>query len=193
MAPARPAEPWTVDEFLAWEREQEERYEYVGGVVRMMVGGTLDHNTIVGNVFSGLRSRSRGGPCRVFFASVKVNSGTATIYPDVVVTCTPASGRSDVALDPEIVVEVLSRSTQGFDRGAKLDAYQQIASLKQYGLVAQEEFRVSVFEREDGGWRYRTLQDPADSLTFAVAGAKMSLAEIYEGTTAAGKTPRAGD
>lgn len=56
-ARATPPEPWTVEEFLAWEREQEDRYEYVGGVIRMMVGGTLDHNAIAGNVFSALRAQ----------------------------------------------------------------------------------------------------------------------------------------
>ena len=118
MARARPTPPgpWTVEEFLAWEREQEERYEYVGGVIRIMVGGTLDHNTIAGNVFSGLRSQLRDGGCRAFMEGVKVVSASATMYPDVVVTCTPGSGRSDVVPEPEIVIEVLSRSTQTFDR-----------------------------------------------------------------------------
>jgi Uma2 family endonuclease len=187
MAGARPRPPeaWTVDEFLAWEREQEERYEYVDGVIRMMVGGTVDHNTIIGNIFSALRSQLKGGPCRVLVESMKVSSETATMYPDVVVTCTPVSGRSDVIPEPAIVVEVLSRPTQGFDRGAKLDSYQQIPSLKQYVLVAQEEIRVSVFERDGEDWRYRTVQGLDASLTFAVADATMSLAEIYEGATVA--------
>ena len=185
-------EPWTVEEFLAWEREQEERYEYAGGIVRMMVGGTLDHNTIVGNVFSGLRSQLRGGPCRVFVEAVKVVSATATMYPDVVVTCAAGSGQSEVVPEPEIVVEVLSRPTQGFDRGPKLDAYQQIASLKQYVLIAQEEIRVSIYERDEGGWRYRTLQDPDASLSFAVGGAAMTLAEIYERSTAGEAAARPG-
>jgi Uma2 family endonuclease len=156
VAPARPTlpEPRTIEEFLAWEREQEERYEYVGGVIRMMVGGTLDHNTIAGNVFSGLRSQLRSGPCRAFMEGVKVVLASATMYPDVVVTRTPGSGQSDVVPEPEIVFEVLSRSTQTFDRGPKLDAYQQIASLKQYVLVSQDEIRV--YERDEGSWRYRT-------------------------------------
>ena len=105
MAPARPTlpPPWTVEEFLAWEREQEERYEYVDGVIRMMAGGTLDHNMITGNVASGLRSQLRGGPGRVFAVAVKVVSGFATLYPDVVVTRTPGSGQSDIVPEPEIV------------------------------------------------------------------------------------------
>jgi Uma2 family endonuclease len=92
-------------------------------------------------------------------------------------------GQSDVVPEPEVVVEVLSRSTQGFDRGPKLDAYQQIASLKQYVLIAQEEIRVSVYERDGGDWRYRTLQDVDASVSFAVGGVAMTLAEIYERAT----------
>lgn len=188
MARTRPTlpPPWTVEEFLAWEREQEERHEYVDGVIRMMTGGTLDHNTITGNVASGLRSQLRGGPCRVFAVAVKVVSGFATLYPDVVMTRTPGSGQSDIVPEPEIVVEVLSRSSQGFDRGPKLDAYQRIASLKQYVLIAQDEIRVSVYERDGGSWRYRTLREPGARLDFPVGEATMTLAEIYEGATVDG-------
>jgi Uma2 family endonuclease len=107
------------------------------------------------------------------------------MYPDVVVTCAPGSGRSDVVPEPEIVIEVLSRSTQTFDRGPKLDAYQQIPSLDQYVLISQDEIRVSVYEREAESWRYRTIEGLDASLTFAVGGAAMTLAEIYEGATVA--------
>jgi Uma2 family endonuclease len=184
-ARATPPKPWTVEEFLAWEREQEERHEYVGGVIRMMVGGTLDHNAITLNIAVRLRTLLAGGPCRVFVEAVKVVSDTATMYPDVVVTCAPGSGRSDVVPAPEIVVEVLSRSTQTFDRGPKLDAYQQIPSLKQYVLISQDEIRVSVYEREAESWRYRTIEDLDASLTFMVGNATMSLDQIYEGVTVA--------
>jgi Uma2 family endonuclease len=185
-------QPWTVEEFLAWERVQEDRYEYVDGVIRMMVGGTLDHNTITLNIAARLRTLLAGGPCQVFMEAVKVVSDATTMYPDVVVTCAGGSGRSDVVPAPEIVVEVLSRSTQGIDRGPKLDAYQQIASLRQYVLVAQEEVRVSVYERDEGSWRFRTLQDPDARLDFAVGGATMTLAEIYERATVAEPAGRQG-
>jgi Uma2 family endonuclease len=79
-----PPKPWTFEEFLAWEREQEERHEFVDGVIRLMVGGTLDRNTIAGNVFAGLRSHLRGGPWRVFVEAAKVVSDAAIMYPDVV-------------------------------------------------------------------------------------------------------------
>ena len=92
--------------------------------------------------------------------AVKVVFGTLrSCTPTWSVTCAPASGRSDVVPEPEIVVEVLSLSTQGFDRGAKLDAYPQIASLSQYVLIVQDEIGVGVYRRDDGAWRYHVLQD----------------------------------
>ena len=194
MARTRPTlpPPWTVEEFLAWEREQEQRHEYVDGVIRLMAGGTLDHNMITGNVASGLRSQLRGGPFWVFAVAVKVVSGFAILYPDVVATRTPGPGQSDIVAEPEIVVEVLARSTQGFDRGPKLDAYQRIPSLEQYVLIAEDEIRVSVYEREDGSWRYRTLEDLDARLDFVAGDATLTLAEIYERATAAESATRPG-
>jgi Uma2 family endonuclease len=152
-------------------------------VIRMMVGGTLDHNRIALNIASRFRTLLAGGPCSVFMEGMKVVSASATMYPDVVVTRTPGSGQSDVVPEPEIVFEVLSRSTQTFDRGPKLDAYQQIASLKQYVLVSQDAIRVSVYDHDDGSWRYRTIQDLEARLDLAIGDATLSLAGIYEGAT----------
>jgi len=90
------------------------------------------------------------------------------------------------------VVEVLARSTQGFDRGPKLDAYQRIPSLEQYVLIAEDEIRVSVYEREDGSWRYRTLEDLDARLDFAAGDATLTLAEIYERATVAESATQGG-
>jgi Uma2 family endonuclease len=79
--------PLTLEEFLAWERDQPERYEFYSGLIRIMVGGTLDHNTIAGNIMAMLRSRLRGGRCRAFMVGCKVTSSSELMYPDVVITC----------------------------------------------------------------------------------------------------------
>ena len=175
MARARPTPPapWTIEEFLSLGAR-------AGGTLRIRWRRDPDDGRRHARPQYDRRQRLqrpafqlRDGPCRVFMEAVKVVSDAATMYPDVVVTCAPGSGRSDVVPEPEIVVEVLSRSTQTFDRGSKLDAYQQIASLKQYVLIAQDEIRVSVYERDDGSWRYRTFEDPDARLAFAVGGAAM--------------------
>jgi Uma2 family endonuclease len=175
--------PWTVDEFLEWERQQPERYEYVGGMIVMMVGGTSDHHTIALNIGARLRAAVRGSGCRAYVEGMKVDAGAASSYPDVVVTCAPVAPKQDVVTEPEVVVEVLSRSTESFDRGAKWLAYQSIPSLRQYVLVSQDEMKVEVYEREQGTWTYRALADPQTALTFAVGGCTMSLAEVYEDTS----------
>jgi Uma2 family endonuclease len=175
--------PWTVDEFLEWERQQPERYEYVAGMILPMVGGTSDHHTISGNIFAVLRAALRGSGCRAYVEGMKVDAGAASSYPDVVVTCAPVAPKQDVVTEPVLVVEVLSRSTENFDRGAKWLAYQGLPSLRQYVLVSQDELKVEVFEREQGTWTYRALADPQTALTFAVGVCTMSLAEVYEDTS----------
>jgi Uma2 family endonuclease len=180
MARATPPAPWTVDDFLAWEREQEERYEFFDGLIRMMVGGTVDHNTIACNILTVLRSQLRGGPCRAFMEGVKVASGAASMYPDVVVTCTSPDPKSDLLPEPVIVFEILSRSTHTFDRGQKWLAYQGIPSLQQYVLISQDELRVEIYDRQHNSWVYQALTGPEVRLTLAVGKIELTMAEVYE-------------
>jgi Uma2 family endonuclease len=97
----------TLEEFLAWEREQPERYEYDRGIVRMMTGGSLDHSTIASNLWTALRDRLRGRGCRAFRGHAKVIANDSIRYPDLSVTCSLVRGDADVVLDPVVVVEVL--------------------------------------------------------------------------------------
>jgi Uma2 family endonuclease len=180
MARATPPAPWTVEDFLAWEREQEERYEFFDGLIRMMVGGTADHNRIAGRVFAALLAKLRGGPCSVFIEGMKVAGATATMYPDVVVTCSPVDATTDVLPEPVIVFEILSRSTQTFDRGQKWLAYQAILSLQQYVLISQDELRIDTYDRQGNSWIYRVLSGPDARLALAVGKIELAMAEIYE-------------
>jgi Uma2 family endonuclease len=178
-----PPTPWTLEEFLAWERDQPERYEFYSGFIRMMVGGTLDHNAIAGNIMATLRSRLRGGPCRAFMEGCKVTSSSEIMYPDVVITCSAVNAKSDVVPEPVVVFEVLSRSTESFDRGPKWLAYQSIPSLRQYVLVSQDELRVDVYARDEAGWSYRVLSGPSATLELAAGAVRLGAAEIYEGSS----------
>ena len=102
----------SLDEFLAWEREQPERYEYAGGVTTMMTGGSLDHSTIASNLWTALRDKLRGGTCRAFRGDTKIIANNSIRYPDLSVTCTPVRGDEDTVLEPVLVVEVVSPSTE---------------------------------------------------------------------------------
>ncbi|MGQ0662363.1 MAG: Uma2 family endonuclease [Pseudomonadota bacterium] len=178
--------PWSVADFLAWERTQEDRYEWLDGFVRMMVGGTADHNAISGNLFAALHAALRGGRCRVFFEIIKVVAADAIMYPDLVVTCAEVAPKADAVPEPVIVVEVLSRSTADFDRSRKWVYYQSIPSLAHYVLVSQDEPRVEIYTRRPAGWDYAVLTDPGQSLRLTAIDVEIGLAAIYEGTSVAG-------
>ena len=124
--------PWTVDDFLAWERRQPERYEFFGGVVRMMVGGSNSHTIVKDNVVAALRDRLRDQPCRALGEGPKVVTTMATMYPDAVVVCGLIDWAEDQVRSPTLVVEVLSRSTEDHDRGAKWVACRGLASWQHY-------------------------------------------------------------
>jgi Uma2 family endonuclease len=173
--------PWTVEDFLAWERRQPERYEFFGGIVRMMVGGSNTHTIIKDNVVTALRARLRGKPCRALGEGPKVVTASATMYPDAIVVCGPIDLAEDQVRAPTMVVEVLSRSTEDHDRGAKWVAYREVESLQHYLLVAQDARRVEVYGRETRKWSLQVLEPP-DVIALTAVGVELTFEEIYEGS-----------
>jgi Uma2 family endonuclease len=171
--------PWTVEDFLAWERRQPERYEFVGDVIRMMVGGSNAHTIIKDNIVGALRARLQGQPCRAFGEGPKVVTATATMYPDAIVVCGPIDLAEDQVRAPAVVVEVLSRSTEDHDRGAKWVAYRDLESLQHYVLVAQDQRRIEVYSRETKRWSLQVLAPP-DVVTLLAIGAQLTFDEIYQ-------------
>ncbi|MFZ2006851.1 MAG: Uma2 family endonuclease [Stellaceae bacterium] len=109
----------SLDEFLAWEREQPERYEFDGLVARMMTGGSLDHSTIASNLWTTLREKLRGTGCMPFRGDAKVVANRNVRYPDLSITCSPTSGSDDIVPAPVVIVEILSPSSEREDRGRK--------------------------------------------------------------------------
>jgi Uma2 family endonuclease len=181
MARAR-SHPWTVEDFLAFEAEETERYEFVDGIVRMMTGASAAHSAIKGNVFAELRAALRSGPCRVDVDDLKVVTGTAVMYPDVLVICRPIAPDDDRVADPTVVVEVLSPTTERHDRIAKWREYQTIASLQHFVLVEQKERRVEVYSRTETGWALAGIEPPEDTIVLTAIGVSLSLEAIYEGS-----------
>jgi Uma2 family endonuclease len=179
MARARP-HPWTVDDFLAFEAEEPERYEFVDGIVRMMTGGSAAHSAIKGNTFAEFRAALRAGPCRVDVDDLKVVTATAVMYPDILVICRPMAPDDDRVPDPTVVVEVLSPTTETHDRIRKWREYQTIASLQHFVLVTQSERRVEVYTRDRDGWQLAVVEPPADTVALKAIGANLSVGAIYE-------------
>ena len=176
---------FTFEDYLAWEETQTERHEYIGGEVFAMVGGSTVHNTISLNAAIALRSQTRGTPCRVYMADVKlqVEAADASFYPDVFVTCSAAdAGRRTVQQDALLIVEVLSPSTEGRDRGDKFAAYRLLPSLQTVLFVAQGQPHVEAFSRNtDGSWTLHEASGLDAQLTCAAAERSFifSLAELY--------------
>jgi len=172
--------PWTVDEFLAWEERQELRYEFDGIRPVAMAGGTLNHNLIAGNVYAGLRDRLRGGPCRVFAETVKIEVAGRIRYPDVVVSCSPVTGTATVLPDPVIVFEVLSEGTYRTDWYDKNGEYRDTPSIVRYVMLEQETLHATMFSREGERW-VGTLLDADAVIEIPEIGVVLKLADAYEG------------
>lgn len=178
MATPLPSPP-SLDDVLAGERTQPGRHEYLGGMVRAMTGGTAAHNRIVQNLAAAFRAALVNTPCEAFVESMKVLTASAFTYPDIVVTCSPIPGASDLVSDAVLIVEVLSPGTQSWDRGGKWQACQTIPTLEAYLLVAQDEPRVERHARERQGWSYEVFEGLGHEIAFARPALPLKLAQIY--------------
>ncbi len=171
--------------FLVWEREQPGKHELHRGEVFAMAGGSPRHNLLSSAMGAELRAATRGAGCHVLSSDQRIaaSPGERYFYADAVVVCGGVQtepGTADVLANPTIVVEVLSRSTEAYDRGDKWEAYQRLASLTDYLLVAQTHARIEHFGREaDGSWRYRVAES-GERLTLA-NGAQLEVDAVYEG------------
>jgi Uma2 family endonuclease len=172
--------PWTVEDFLAWEAQQPERYEFIDGIVVPRIGGSAAHTIIKDNVFGALRDRVRGGGCRALTEGLKVVTPENVHYPDVTVFCTPIQPTDDQIHEPVVIVEVLSRSTGDRDRGAKWVGYRTLRSLQHYVLIAQDRRRVEVYTRSEEGWTLRLFEPPARRVPLPTMKLELDLDGIYE-------------
>ena len=172
-------------EFLVWERDQPEKHEYHSGEIFAMAGGSLRHNFLSGAMVVQLSAALRGKGCHLFSSDQRIAAkrGDRYVYADAVVACGDIQtepGTTDVLANPKVIVEVLSRSTEAYDRGDKWEAYQRLPSLTDYLLVSQAAVQVEHFQREAGGsWRYRLIE-AGQSVTLS-NGATLAIEAIYEG------------
>ncbi len=145
----------TYPQYLVFERKSPEKHEYLRGVVWAMAGGTPSHARIASNVGGALIAALKGRPCAVFNSDlrVRVEETDRSTYPDVTVVCQKqltAQDDPDAVVNPTLIVEVLSDSTEASDRGEKFAHLQRLPSLKEYVLVSQHERRIEVFRRGEG-------------------------------------------
>ena len=182
-----PQAKMSLQAFLDWENQQPGRNEFCRGEVFAMVGARRVHGVIVGNVFAALKSRLKGRPCQAFVESMKVRvADDAVFYPDMFVTCDARDLRTEMVFEhPVLIVEVLSASTQAFDRGAKFAAYRGLTSLREYVLIDPDTRGVEVFRRNARGLFELHDQSGTAVLALASVDAHVPMAEVFEGVEAA--------
>lgn len=180
-----PVHRYTPEEYLAIEREAEFRSEYYVGEMFAMAGGSREHAKITMNLSVAIGGLLLGRPCEAYSEQIRVQvgSGSAYVYPDFVTVCGEPlflDTNVDTLINPFVVIEVLSPSTEAYDRGLKFALYRRIESLREYVLVAQDRMSVELFERQaDGSWRMTALTDPSDRLRLSSIDCEISLADIY--------------
>lgn len=161
MALPAPIPHFSAEDYLAWEAAQPDKHEYVAGEAFAMGGASRLHVTVSGNIFNEISNQTEGSPCRTYMADMKVRveAAAAFFYPDVLVTCDEADRRAEQFMTaPTLVVEVLSPSTAGYDRGEKFAAYRRLPSLQQYVLVDPEQRRVESYVRTgEGQWLFQEI------------------------------------
>lgn len=173
------------EEYLAGERTAAVRHEYFAGEVFAMAGASREHNQIAANIIRVLGNQLIDRPCSVFASDMKVKISAVRkyTYPDIVAVCGTEDyedRKSDVLLNPVLITEILSDSTEAYDRGDKFSHYQLLPSLTEYILIAQHCCKVERFARqEDGTWIYSICQDMQDVLVLESIQCEMPLAEVY--------------
>jgi Uma2 family endonuclease len=189
MALPKPSERVTPQEYYARERLADHKSEYYEGEILAMAGGTARHSRIGTNLTIRLGMRLEGGRCVPYNSDlrVKVQPTSLRTYPDASVFCgkiefDPDDRWKETATNPTMLFEVLSDSTEAYDRGAKSEQYRRIASLKAYVLINQGTAHVEHFEREaDGTWRLTEATGLEEVLKLPALGAEIPLAELYAG------------
>lgn len=179
------ARPWTLEEFVAWEAGQAERYEYVDGTITLMVGGTVGHNRFIANLAHLLASGLEGSRCDVFSQGMQLRAQAAVLHPDVLVSCGAAADEDQALEDAVLVAEVASPSTARRDRDDKWRAYQALPSLQHYLLISQDQVLVEMFTRRDGSWQPLTATGLDAVLPLSALGLTLPLKAIYRGTSLA--------
>lgn len=175
---------FTPEQYLALERRAEFKSEFDNGFIEAMSGASREHNLINGNVFSEIRARLRDRPCEVYTNDMRVWIGPARqyTYPDVTaVSGEPGfqDGEFDTLLNPTLIVEVLSPSTESKDRSRKFAGYRRLKSLREYVLISQNEVLVEKYVRDGDKWIYTVLDNLEDSLHLVSIDCAIPLKEVY--------------
>jgi Uma2 family endonuclease len=179
-----PHQRLTIQEYLAFERQSETRNEYLDGEVFAMTGASRAHNLIAGNIFGEIWSQLRRRPCEAYKEGMRVRTPAGLFtYPDVAVVCGERQfddTHFDTLLNPTLLVEVLSPSTEAYDRRTKALQYRSIPSLAEVVLVAQDQIQIEQYSRQGNEWRRNDLTGLEQLLEMSSIGCTLLLGDVYE-------------
>ena len=176
----------TPEQYLEIERHAERKSEYYNGEMFAMAGATRAHNLLVANLVAGLHRQFRSRQCEVYPSDVRVRVSATGLYtyPDVIAVCGEPrylDDNTDTLLNPGLLVEVLSPSTEAYDRGRKFEQYKSLESLHEYLLVASDRMHADLYTRQtDGRWLLTSADNPDESLTLESVDARLTMADLYE-------------
>jgi len=179
----------TEAEYLAFERESEYKHEFIDGEIFMMSGASRNHSLITVSTSSALYNQLRGKGCSVYSSDMKVltPSTDTYVYPDLTIVCGEsqlADDKSDILLNPTLIIEILSPSTELHGRNVKFRRYREIETLQEYVLIAQDQARIERFLRQDDEtWLFSEVNGLEASIIFPSISCTLRLAEIYEQVT----------
>jgi len=171
------------ERYLEIEEQSVVRHEYLDGMAWAMAGGTFDHSAVTTNVIVSLGVQLRGKGCRVYESNLRIRvkaTGLAT-YPDASIVCgrvqlDPADPKNTTAINPKVLIEVLSPSTEKYDRGEKVEHYRKIVSLKEIALVSTRGQLVEVWRKTGHAWKRHEYRDVAQLVS---VGCELALSEVY--------------
>lgn len=180
-----PTRHLSIAEYLALERASETKHEYLDGEMFAMTGASRNHNLVSGNAFASFHSQLKGRRCEAYHGDMRVRTGDNLFtYPDVVVVCGPPQfddTELDTLLNPTLLIEVLSKSTESYDRGAKLIHYRTTPSLTEILLIAQDRAHIERWERQaDSQWLVEDIDDIGRTLDLPSIGCTLALSDVYD-------------
>lgn len=178
---------YSLEEYFKLELESDTRYEYRDGEISALSGGSPEHEQVIANLVFHLKDKLRGRPCRVFPSNlrVKVPQAPPYRYPDLTALCGEPQyeeiGGVKTLINPALIVEVLSPTTEAFDRGDKFTFYKSIPSFGEYLLVAQHRPHMTQYvKRAEGFWSYQEFNSLTETVTLASLNCSLALSEAYE-------------
>ncbi|MEA1051424.1 Uma2 family endonuclease [Lamprobacter modestohalophilus] len=183
---SQPKPQLTPQQYLAWERQQATRHEFFDGEIFAMTGASREHNLVCGNAFATLHAQLRGKPCELYNNDmrVKVSDTGMYTYPDIAAACAEPQfedAEVDTLINPALMIEVLSDSTEQYDRGAKFQHYRTLPSLQDYLLIAQTECQVEHYVREASSrWLMTEYRSLDDRIKLASIDCDLLLRDLYE-------------